>query len=143
MKLHYALALIVATALPLAVSAADKKGPTSKTDLSETVLPVTEAGSTSLACYFQKGGDVKWYWGLTSDSQWYALPGDWQKTPHTKLQKFFTTANQGAVTTACANASTYYGLVGYTLQSAFAADKGAGYNYPIIFGGNTELWPQY
>lgn len=142
MKSHYALALVLAAALPHAALAAGK-GPTSKTDRAENTLPVAEAGSTSLACYFQKGSDVKWYWGLTSDSQWFALPGDWQKTPHTKLQKFFTTTNQNAVTSACANSATYYGLVGFTLQSAFAADKGAGYNYPIIFGGNTELWPQY
>ena len=142
MKLHHVLAL--ALALAAAPNAfAEGKGPTGKTDRSENTVPVTAAGSTSLACYFQKGGDVKWYWGLNTDSSWYAMPGDWQKTPQTKLEKFFTTASQSNITSACSNSQTYYGLVGYSLMAAFASQKSAGFNYPIIFNGNTELWPQY
>jgi hypothetical protein len=28
-------------------------------------------------------------------------------------------------------------------MAAFAADKGTGFSYPIVVGGNTELYPQY
>lgn len=140
MKLQLALALSVAFA-PAAF--AEGKGPASNTDFSEKAVPAVAAGSTALVCYFQKGSDVTWKWGLTSDSGWFSLPGEWQTTQYTKLQKFFSTASQSAVTTACSNSATYYGLVGYTVMAAFAADMSAGYNYPIVVGGNTELYPQY
>lgn len=142
MKLRHVLALAIVAALPSLALAAGK-GPANNKDLSEKSVPVAAADSASLACYFQKGSDTKWYWGLTSDSAWYQLPGNWQKTPYTKLEKFFSTASQSDVTSACTNSSTYYGLVGYTFTAAFAAQKSAGYNYPIVIGGNTELWPQY
>jgi hypothetical protein len=142
MKSSLALTLALSVAFAATAFAAGK-GPASKTDLSHDAVPVAAADSTSLACYFQKGDDTKWYWGLTSDSGWYALPGEWKKTEYTKLQKFFSSASQSTITTACSNAATYYGLVGYTLKAAFAADKGAGSNYPIVVGGNTELYPQY
>lgn len=142
MKLRHVLALALALAVaPHAF--AEGKGPTSKTDRSETAVPTAAAGSTSLACYFQKGSAITWYWGLNSDKSWYSMPGDWQKTTYTKLEKFFTTASQSDIAAACTNSQTYYGLVGYSLMAAFAAQKNAGYNYPIIVGGNTELWPQY
>lgn len=139
MKLHCALALALAAFLPLAASAA---GPANKTDRSEKAVPAAEAGSSSLVCYFQKGTDTTWYWGLTSASAWYSLPGNFQTTPYTKLEKFFSTASQGDITSACANSATYYGLVGYNLLAAFAATKKAGYNYPIVIN-NVELYPQY
>lgn len=142
MKLHHVLALAVAVCLPHAAFAAGK-GPTGKTDLSEKTVPVAEADATSVACYFQKGSDIKWYWGLTSNSAWYALPGNWKKTEYTKLEKFFTTASQSDITAACTNSATYYGLVGYNLFAAFASQKNAGFSYPIVVGGNTELYPQY
>lgn len=142
MKLRHVLALALAAAVaPNAF--ADGKGPTSKTDRSETAVPAAAAGTTSLACYFQKGSDITWYWGLNSDKSWYGLPGEWQKTPQTKLEKFFTSTNQAAILAACSNSQTYYGLVGYSLMAAFASQKSAGFNYPIIINGNTELWPQY
>jgi hypothetical protein len=138
----HALAFAVAVcASPLALAAG--KGPASAQDRSENAVPTSSSDTTSLACYFQKGDSITWYWGLTSDSQWYTLPGSWQTTPYTKLQKFFSTASQSDITQACGNSSTYYGLVGYSLLAAFAADRKAGSNYPIIVGGSTELWPQY
>ena len=142
MNMLHALALAVALAASPLASAAGK-GPASAKDRSEKAVPAASAGTTSLACYFRKGDSTTWYWGLTSDSQWYQLPGAWQTTPYTKLEKFFSTANQNDITQACGYSSTYYGLVGYSLLAAFAAQKNAGYNYPIIVGGNTELWPQY
>jgi len=142
MKLHHALALVLFAALPSMTLAAGN-GPANNQDRSEKAMPTAAAGSTSLACYFQKGGDTTWYWGLTGNSAWYQLPGDWKTTPYTKLQKFFSTAGQSDITAACNNSSTYYGLVGYTFIAAFAADKSAGSNYPIVVGGNTELWPQF
>ena len=141
MKLHSALALALLTCC--SATAFAQKGPANKTDRAENAVPAATAGNTSLACYFQKDGSNTWYWGLTSNSAWYEMPGDWQTTPLTKLQKFFSTASESQIRAACANTQTYYGLVGYTLQAAFAAQKSAGYNYPIIINGNTELWPQY
>jgi len=142
MKLRRLLVLALVAALPSFALAAGK-GPANNKDRSEKTVPAAATGSTSLACYFQKGNDITWYWGLTSDSAWYALPGNWQKTTYTKLEKFFSTAAQSDITTACSNSSTYYGLVGYSLLGAFAAQSNVGSNYPIVIGGNTELWPQY
>ncbi|MEO5627026.1 MAG: hypothetical protein ABIQ70_13550, partial [Dokdonella sp.] len=119
------------------------KGPANNKDRSEKAVPAAAADTSSLACYFQKGSDTTWYWGLTSDSAWFQMSGNWQKTPYTKLEKFFSSASQSDMTSACSNSSTYYGLVGYTFVAGFAAQKAAGYNYPIVIGGNTELWPQY
>lgn len=142
MKLRHVLALALVAALPSFALAAGK-GPANNKDRAEKAVPTAAADSASLACYFQKGSDTTWYWGLTSDSAWYALSGNWQKTTYTKLEKFFSSASQSDITTACSNSSTYYGLVGYTFVAAFASQKSAGYNYPIVIGGNTELWPQY
>lgn len=142
MKLRHVLAFALVAALP-SISLAAGKGPANNQDRSEKAVPAAAAGSSSVACYFQKGSDITWYWGLTGDSAWYQLPGTWQKTPYTKLEKFFSTASQSDITSACGNSSTYYKLVGYTFVAAFAAEKAAGYNYPIVIGGNTELWPQY
>lgn len=142
MKLHLALALgLAVAAAPNAF--AQSQGPTSKTDRSENTVPTAAAGSASLACYFQKGNDITWHWGLNSDKSWYSMPGEWKKTTYTKLEKFFATVGQNDITNACSNSQTYYGLVGYSLMAAFAAQKSAGYNYPIIVNGNTELYPQY
>ena len=98
--------------------------------------------TTSLACYVQKGSDVTWHWGLNSDNSYYVLSGKWIATPYTGLTKFVTNASQAELVAAANNAIAYYKLAGYTLQSLFAADSGAGYNYPIVAGG-TELYPKY
>jgi hypothetical protein len=98
--------------------------------------------STSLACYVQKGSDVTWHWGLNNDNSYYVLNGNWITTPYTGLTKFVTSASQADLVAAANNAIAYYKLAGYTLQSMFAADSGAGYNYPIVAGG-TELYPKY
>jgi hypothetical protein len=97
--------------------------------------------TTSLACYFQKGGDVTWYWGLNNDDSYYKLNGSWGKTPYTKLQKFFTATGQSEIVAAANRAMSYYKLDGYTLLAVLAADKSAGYNYPIV-SGDTELYPK-
>ena len=144
MKLHHALAFVLAAGLPHAAFSAGK-GPASSTDHSHDVVPVADAGSTSLTCIFQSGSNPnarKREWGLTSSSAWYSLPGNYQTTPYTNLQKFFSTASLNDITAACANSATYYGLVGYTLLAAFAASSTSS-NYPIILNGSTELWPQY
>lgn len=98
--------------------------------------------TTSLACYVQKGSDVTWHWGLNNDNSYYVLNGNWITTPYTGLTKFVTSASQADLLAAANNAIAYYKLAGYTLQSMFAADSGAGYNYPIVAGG-TELYPKY
>lgn len=108
---------------------------------------VNDAPTTSsLACYF-KGADgtVKWQWGLApnSNNSWFELTGAWKKTEQTKLKKFFAVASKSDLDAACSTSQAYYKLTGYTLFAYFAADKGAGYNYPIIVNGDLELYPQY
>ena len=95
-----------------------------------------------MGCYVQKGSDVTWQWGLNSDNSYYVLRGTWVTTPYTGLTKFVTSASQQEMAAAANNAIAYYKLAGYTLQSMFAADGSAGYNYPIVTGG-TELYPKY
>ncbi|UXI67526.1 hypothetical protein [Tahibacter amnicola] len=141
MKVHYALAFALAASIPQLACAAGN-GPASPADTAAKVSPPAASGTTSLACYFQKGTDIKYEWGLTSNSEWYQLPGQYQTTTYTKLQKFFSTASTNDITTACNNAQVYYKLVGYTMFAAFAASSGAGSNYPIVIN-NTELYPQY
>jgi hypothetical protein len=97
--------------------------------------------TTSIACYFQKGNDVTWYWGLNNDNSWYSLNGSWATTPYTKLQKFFTGTSFSEIIAAANNAKAYYSLDGYGLIAVFAASKSAGYNYPIV-SGDTELFPK-
>ena len=105
-------------------------------------VAVPSGTTTSLACYVQKGSDVTWQWGLNSDNSYYVLRGAWVTTPYTGLTKFVTSAGQQEMAAAADNAIAYYKLSGYTLQSMFAADSSAGYNYPIVAGG-TELYPKY
>lgn len=97
--------------------------------------------TTSIACYFQKGSDVTWYWGLNNDDSYYKLNGSWATTPYTKLQKFFTNTSQGEIIAAANKAMSYYKLDGYGILAIFAATKSAGYNYPIVVG-DTELFPK-
>jgi hypothetical protein len=98
--------------------------------------------TTSLACYVQKGSDVTWQWGLNNDNSYYVLNGKWIATPYTGLTKFVTNTSQAELVGAANNAIRYYKLAGYTVQSIFAADSGAGYNYPIV-AGSTELYPKF
>lgn len=98
--------------------------------------------TTSLACYVQNGSKVTWQWGLNDDNSYYALSGYWITTPHTRLTKFVTDTSEDEMVAAANNAIKYYNLAGYTLLAIFAADKSAGYNYPIIVGED-ELYPTY
>ncbi len=102
------------------------------------------AGSTttSLVCYFQKGEDVTWQWGLKSDNNWYKVAGRWISTPYTGLTKFFTDAGVDELAAAAENARKYHTLNGYTLRAMCAADSAAGYSYPIVSRW-VELYPKY
>ncbi len=98
--------------------------------------------TTSVACYFQKDGKVTWQWGLKSDDSSYALKGYWITTPHTGLTKFVTTTGEADLAAAADRAKAYHQLSGWTLLAVFAADRSAGFNYPIIVG-DAELYPTY
>jgi len=99
-------------------------------------------GTTFLACYFRKSnGDVEWHWGLNSDNSYYKLSGDWFTTPYTKLQKFQTFTSVENIQRAANTAQAYYKLTEAVLIGIFAADKNAGYNYPIVLSGS-ELYPE-
>ncbi|MEO5626653.1 MAG: hypothetical protein ABIQ70_11655, partial [Dokdonella sp.] len=63
MKLRHVLALTLVAALPTVALAAGK-GPANNKDRSEKAVPAAAADTSSLACYFQKGSDTTWYWGL-------------------------------------------------------------------------------
>jgi len=96
--------------------------------------------TSSLRCYFRKGSEMTWGWGVTNNNAWFSMSGTWTKTPITKLQKFFTATHQSEMNTAAENALRYYKLVGYTLVGFVAATSSAGYDYPIVSNG-TELYP--
>jgi hypothetical protein len=98
--------------------------------------------TTSLACYVRNGSSVTWQWGLNNDNSYYALNGYWITTPNTRLTKFVTDTDEDELVAAANNAIKYYNLAGYTVLALFAADKSAGYNYPIIVG-DSELYPTY
>lgn len=142
MLLRTILFLIV-TCLTTSPALAQNTGPASPDAAKPERAPLATADSTSLACYFKNAaGNVTWQWGLAPGNQWYALTGSWQSTSYTKLQKFFTDTTTGPLADACQRAATYYKLSGYTLLAYFAADKSAGYNYPIVSCG-IELFPRY
>lgn len=120
---------------------------TARTNPGEPVLvedgaAVQGSETTSLACYLQKGNDVTWQWGLNNDNSWYKLNGSWYTTPYTKLQKFVTNTSESEIIAAAHNAIRYYERRGYEVLAVFAADKSAGYSYPIVAGGR-ELYPKY
>lgn len=120
---------------------AQETGPLSADETKPAAAPLFTANSTSLACYFKRAdGNVTWQWGLAPGNQWYQLTGSWLTTPYTKLQKLFTDTSTGPLNDACARSKTYYKLKDYTLIAYFAADKSAGYNYPIVSCG-VELFP--
>jgi hypothetical protein len=98
------------------------------------------AETSSLRCYFRKGTETTWGWGVTNGNAWFTMSGTWSKTPYTKLEKFFTAATLADMNTAAENALRYYKLVGYTLVGFFAATQAIGYDYPIVSNG-TELYP--
>ncbi len=98
--------------------------------------------TTSLACYLRNGTDEKWQWGLNNDNSWYKLNGSWHTTPYTKLTKFLTDTSENEIIGAAKNAIRYYEMAGYEVVAVVAADKKAGYNYPIVVG-DKELFPKY
>ncbi len=98
--------------------------------------------TTSLACYVRNGSNVTWQWGFNGDNSYFELTGYWIKTAHTGLTKFVTDTDEAELLAAAEKAIEYYKLTGYTVLALFAADKTAGYNYPIIVG-DAELYPSY
>ena len=138
------LSLVVLSCLLTAKSFQSKnRGPAVSANPPE--LPKGAASSpdsTYTACYFRdSNGKVSWQWGLKSDNQWYSLSGQWIKTEFTKLEKFETTESYASIYDSCENSKNYY-KVSADLFAIFAANKGAGYNYPIVVGGG-ELFPLY
>lgn len=122
---------------------AQTTGPSSPEQATPASAPLITAQTTSLACYFRNtAGNVTWKWGLAPGNQWYQLSGDWQTTPYSKLQKFFTSTTTGPMNDACSRSKAYYSLTDYSVIAYFAADSSAGYNYPIVSCG-VELYPQY
>lgn len=110
----------------------------------EAPKPAGAAAATdtsSLRCYFRKGSETTWGWGVTNNNAWLTMSGTWATTPTTKLEKFFTSMSQSEMNTAAENALRYYKLVGYTLVGFFAATKSTGFDYPIVSNG-TELFPE-
>ena len=100
------------------------------------------AATSNVACYFRKDdGTVSWQWGLTGSNAYFSFQGQWRKTDHTKIQKFFSTAEYSDICDACKYAQAYYKETG-NLFAIFAATSGAGYNYPVVLGGN-EISPLY
>jgi hypothetical protein len=81
--------------------------------------------------------DVTWYWGLNNDNSYYQLNGFWITTQYTKLQKFVTDTSPEEMLAAAQNALKYNNKTDYSVIGVFAADKNAGYNYPIVVGDST------
>jgi hypothetical protein len=98
--------------------------------------------TTSVSCYVSNGSNATWQWALNDDSSWFELTGYWITTPYSKLTKFVTDTSLDDLLTAANKAISYYNLTGYAVVALFAADKSAGYNYPIIVG-SAELYPTY
>lgn len=138
-------AIVFTSALAFAGASAlaQTTGPGSPKDAIPAAAPMVTAQTTSLGCYFRNAaGDTTWKWGLAPGNQWYQLSGNWQTTPYSKLQKFFTPTSTGPMNDACSRSKAYYSLAGYDVFAYFAADSSAGYNYPIVSCG-VELYPQY
>jgi hypothetical protein len=104
---------------------------------------VASATTTSLACYFSKGGSTTWYWGLNDDNSYYKLNGEWKTTPYTRLKKFFTSTTSSEIRARADKAKSYNNLAGYELVAIFAADSSSGYNYPIVVNNTEELYPNF
>lgn len=97
---------------------------------------------TYVVCYFKTAQSSTWRWALESPyrEQWYTIPGNWSKTPFTKLEKFFTgSVKESDLDEACGNAKAYYRIPD-PLFAIFAATSNTGSNYPIVLSG-TELYP--
>ena len=138
------LSFAAAAAEPAATGTPTPNAPATGPDKSPPALKAAaDSNSSYIACYFAKGSEVKWQWGLNTDSSYYQVSGTWFTTPYTKLQKFNAgSVTQSSLQTACTNAQTYYGLLGYNLFAFFAATSNTGSNYPIISNG-VELFPMY
>jgi hypothetical protein len=97
-----------------------------------SAAPAADETYTYTVCYFTKGSERKWEWGLKSDNGWYKLYGTWEKTRDTRIMKFWTKASRTEIQASCMNSQNYYKLRGYTLDKIFAADSARGSNYPIV-----------
>lgn len=107
------------------------------------VMKAANSAETSyVACYFRKDdGSISWQWGLTGTNAYYSFTGEWKKTAHTKITKFFSSVDYSSLCDACTNAKSYYKESG-TVFAMFAATTNAGSNFPIILGGN-EISPLF
>jgi hypothetical protein len=104
-------------------------------------LPKLAAGSSYVACYFGNQSEHQWKWALTPANGWYSIAGNFNKSPFTKIQRFFTTATQSDIEAACAQSRAYYKITG-SFFAAFAATQNLGANFPILSNG-AYLFPQY
>jgi hypothetical protein len=95
---------------------------------------------TYAACYFQKGDNKTWQWGLKGDDGWYKLNGKWVVTADTKITRFETSTNRNDIVGSCLNSQRYYNKGDYSIVGIYAADSSAGYNYPIYANGQ-EVTP--
>ena len=95
---------------------------------------------TYTACYFEKGDDKTWQWGLNGNNGWYELGGRWVKTNETRIERFETSTNRNDIVGSCINSQKYYAKSDYRISGIYAADKSAGYNYPIYANGQ-EVTP--
>jgi hypothetical protein len=63
--------------------------------------PISGDTYTYTTCYFQKGGNKTWQWGLKGDNGWYKLNGKWVKTDDTKITRFETSTNRNDIVGSC------------------------------------------
>jgi hypothetical protein len=87
------------------------------------------------ACYFSKGDSVTWKWGLGKDNEYFAMAGDWHKSPYTELMMFYTDADLADIGNSCIQSKKYYNLKDYECLGVFAAESSLSSNYPIISKG--------
>ena len=91
--------------------------------------------STSTVCYFQKGNNTVWRWGLNSNFDWFKLNGKWVKNHQTKNYKFETRTPEEQIKKSCEHSQHYYQKRSYKLTAIYASDSRHGKNHPIYVNG--------
>lgn len=119
--------------------------PLSLANIVSLALPYSNASantSTYTACYFEKEGHTTWHWGLDSRFNWYNLSGKWVQNHQTKNYKFETNTSESNILESCKSSQHYYQKLDYKFIGVYAADSGAGKNYPIYVNGK-NISPEY
>ena len=126
MKNKIALASLALTAFTVSATA--------YTQLSQatTYLNSPVYTTTSVVCYFQKGNNRLWKWGLQPNNGWFVLNGSWQKTIDTRITYFETPSSADTIRQSCRQSRAYYGYGDYTINGIYAANSSLGSNYPIM-----------